>query len=666
MSANIGISDVVEISHAVTTASLQDLNAITAQNRQDSLIHLSPGPVSPTLSVQTYENLKRQLVEDILSGSSFTGEHRHRLKSLLRDKLDERLEDHSAPIVPLFSSESEPRFASEISFLQLVSNLLNGRSNEPTHSLSSFIDSQEHIPEWQSFLERHPPLEVLTPSSFHTIELARVLVRAFNKLVNAFLPIFSETESESLLDSVYSGLQPPPRSAICQLCMVFALGDQASNQQTRSLSIFWFENGRRYLDEILNDSGEAPLWTFRVYLMVAIYYIGRKRNASRHYVEIAVGLARSHSEIFQVNKEPYLGCTLTILDRYLSIFLGRRCLIPLAEATFYVQGESPMLESSIPQRFARLSLIAGQILEEVYSSLQIRYNTYEGYLQQLDSWAESLPANQGVLLQTGPSGPSRMATREDFEGEGLNTHLAFLTVKILLSRPLLIRSVTEMQGRSDHSSDSATAATGADTPFSIQSAMEYVSISYTHFVDKKLQMGCWFFIHGVFNAFLVVVLQALRQWKLGGDSIGRSGDMDQVQSAITSSITLLEYHSKVNEIASLYLKVARSIGRSLGRFLANKDSEFGQSSGSISELHFPLSQNQNLEFRLPEQQSEMFPQPPTVSEGGPAGLRPNDIEDDFKHFAFSREQELNNWQPLGSGMDESIDPSLLETGQGFP
>jgi hypothetical protein len=257
------------------------------------------------------------------------------LKSLLRERLDERLEDSVQPDASSSPLESEPHFASELSFVQLVSGLLNGRSNKPTNSLSSFIDGQEGIPEEHSFLESHPPLEVLTSSSFPTIELARVLVRAFNKLVNTFLPIFKEDETEDFLRSVYGGLQPAPRTVICQLCMIFALGDQASNQQNRLLSIFWFENGRRYLDEILNDSRETPLWAFRVYLMVAIYYISRKRNASRHYVgmscpfhiakirsdkrriELAVGLARSHPELVQANQEPYLGCTLVILDRYI-------------------------------------------------------------------------------------------------------------------------------------------------------------------------------------------------------------------------------------------------------------------------------------------------------------------------------------------------------------
>ena len=40
MSANTGTSDAVGMSHAVITANLQDLSAITAQNQRGSLIRL--------------------------------------------------------------------------------------------------------------------------------------------------------------------------------------------------------------------------------------------------------------------------------------------------------------------------------------------------------------------------------------------------------------------------------------------------------------------------------------------------------------------------------------------------------------------------------------------------------------------------------------------------
>jgi hypothetical protein len=96
----------------------------------------------------------------------------------------------------------------------------------------------------------------------------------------------------------------------------------------------------------------------------------------------------------------------------------------------------------------------------------------------LNSWAEALPDNLGLLLQVGSLGTSTGIPRETFEEDGvsgianlnycysvltrgdkLNTRLAFLTVRILLSRPLLIRSVMETRGRSDPpSSDSPIAA----------------------------------------------------------------------------------------------------------------------------------------------------------------------------------------------------------------
>jgi hypothetical protein len=82
--------------------------------------------------------------------------------------------------------------------------------------------------------------------------------------------------------------------------------------------------------------------------------------------------------------------------------------------------EPSVFEQSIPKQFASLSLIAGQILEEVYSSHQVRSSVYEGYLQQLDSWGKSLPTDLGAMLQTISSGPSTGILGEGLEGVGVS------------------------------------------------------------------------------------------------------------------------------------------------------------------------------------------------------------------------------------------------------
>jgi hypothetical protein len=188
--------------------------------------------------------------------------------------------------------------------------------------------------------------------------------------------------------------------------------------------------------------------------------------------------------------------------------------------------------------------------------------------------------------------------------------------------------------------------------------------------------------HGVFNALLVAVLEALRQGKLEEDSIGGSGGLDQAKLAITTSITLLEYHSKVNEAASLYLKVGRSLYRSLGRVLAAKISGFGHGTELASGNYPPQPQHQSPQYRWPVQQSGLQSQPPNIFDGLSPGLQPDNTGKPFRYFTFGSEQESDlynpetlsyshasavpNWHPPGFGMDESIDPSLLESGQGFP
>ena len=166
------------------------------------------------------------------------------------------------------------------------------------------------------------------------------------------------------------------------------------------------------------------------------------------------------------------------------------------------------------------------------------------------------------------------------------------------------------------------------------------------------------------------------------DPVRRSGELDQAKSVIATSISLLEHHSKVSEAASLYLKIGRSLDRSLGRVLAARSSGFGQGSEVISGNYSPLLQNRSVQYRWPEQQSGVQLQPADAFGGSSSGLRPANISEPSKYFTFSGEQEpglynteplsylhagaVSNWQSPGFGMDESIDPSLLEPSQGFP
>jgi hypothetical protein len=136
------------------------------------------------------------------------------------------------------------------------------------------------------------------------------------------------------------------------------------------------------------------------------------------------------------------------------------------------QPSAETLQFSVPDQLFSLSIIAGQILEEVYASQQIRSSVLEGYLQQLASWTESLPVSLRMELQSESVGPSTGITRETLEGDTVSgvtdqieddpgltedcklmIHLTFLSVKILLSRPLLVQSVMGNRHPSNHSGE---------------------------------------------------------------------------------------------------------------------------------------------------------------------------------------------------------------------
>lgn len=187
------------------------------------------------------------------------------------------------PQSPVTPADPTVRDASDLSFARTVDGILRGGQFRPSVSLHAYVDDQEEPPGQQIFRDPQPPIEVLTSSSWPSISYARELVRCFIRDINNSMFVIGESEIEGLIQSVYrAGPQSAPRISICQLCMIFALGAQAIDN--REASIFWFENGRRYLDELLNDVGERNLWTARVFFMVSMYYCANKRTAARIYL----------------------------------------------------------------------------------------------------------------------------------------------------------------------------------------------------------------------------------------------------------------------------------------------------------------------------------------------------------------------------------------------
>jgi hypothetical protein len=199
-----------------------------------------------------------------------------------------------------YDQKIEPRGSSEIHLTNFVNSMLRSGLGGavPSTALFGFVDAAEPIDNQRGALQGHPPIKVLDASSYPQIEYAKTLIKAFQLHLNNLLFVIDEQELENLVNELYFQ-ESPSRSSICQLCMIFALGEQILNHSNRALSIFWFENGRRYLDEILNDSGQGDLWTIRVYLMIALYYMSHKRNAAKTY------LGTSLVHFMRMNKMAY-------------------------------------------------------------------------------------------------------------------------------------------------------------------------------------------------------------------------------------------------------------------------------------------------------------------------------------------------------------------------
>ena len=158
-----------------------------------------------------------------------------------------------------------------------------------------------------------------------------------------------------------------------------------------------------------------------------------------------------------------------------------------------------------------------------------------------------------------------------------------------------------------------------------------------------------------------MVLEALRHGKQDEDRPLRSSGLDQAELAIATSISLLEYHSKIIETASLYLKVSRSLNRLLERVLGTSGARLKCSPRPGLGDKLP-HQMETLQYGWPEQ----HPGPPedTASDTFSYPMFDGDHQEAFHgtstpEYAHNQYGAAPYWQVSEFDMCDSIDPSLL-------
>ncbi|KAI9749626.1 MAG: hypothetical protein M1835_001514, partial [Candelina submexicana] len=487
------------------------------------------------------------------------------------------------------------RDSSDLSFARTVDGMLQGGQFRPSVSLHAYVDGQEEPPGQQIFRDPQPPIEVLTSSSWPSISYARELVQCFLRDINTSIFIIGESEIEGLIQSVYgAGPQSAPQISICQLCMVFALGAQAIDN--REASIFWFENGRRYLDELLNDVGERNLWTARVFFMVSMYYCAHKRTAARIYLELAVRAAQHHKMDLKVEEEYLLYRTLTFLDRYLSQLLGKSYIIADSSAALYMQ---PLMDSEAGRLEARdgmnlLMFVTGRLVTSIYPTKIAEppsISAYETCARELNKWMNMLRPELASFLSN---------AADPLPSWDIRLYRAFATycyTRIVVYRPALeqlvlhVLNITQIDGRGlVHQVATRRNLTDFSASNSVKSAHEMIQVTHGYLRQGDLVRPAMS-VYTIFQAFLVLVLDAaVRAHASESDASGsQSGSSDGSMADLNMAVTILERYATISVTATLCSKVCRSMRRNLQMSMAGLLASKGKGLASVVGGHFGQS-----------------------------------------------------------------------------
>ena len=124
-------------------------------------------------------------------------------------------------------------------------------------------------------------VRAINPFAHYDRALVLPLLHCFLCRVNSVFYFFGDGELERYMDLELDSIFGLANQTMSELCLVLALGAQASDNESDDRTIMWYENGRRYLDD---ENWRDDLWVMRTMALVSIYHMAERRDTSRHYL----------------------------------------------------------------------------------------------------------------------------------------------------------------------------------------------------------------------------------------------------------------------------------------------------------------------------------------------------------------------------------------------
>ena len=130
-------------------------------------------------------------------------------------------------------------------------------------------------------LLQSPHTYLINPFHFHSEEVTTPFLMGFLERVNPILVLFDELTFLHNLEMAHSGEIELATPVLCELCLGLAIGVQWCDHGSNETALLWYENGRRFLDDV--DWDHEP-WVMRAMTLISIYHLSTRLDTARHYL----------------------------------------------------------------------------------------------------------------------------------------------------------------------------------------------------------------------------------------------------------------------------------------------------------------------------------------------------------------------------------------------
>ncbi|OCL12711.1 hypothetical protein AOQ84DRAFT_385924 [Glonium stellatum] len=284
---------------------------------------------------------------------------------------------------------------------------------------------------------------------------ARAWVDAFLNGPNKLFYVCDPLQSHEFIDALYDPDKEISPISNCLVSFQIALGALFTDNISDRIADSWYDRARRLMEDCIENEETAPLWIIQALLLSTIYSMNSKPKMCWLSLSSAIRLAQTYRIDLDISDCNYLTAqeylhwrqvwlSIMFLDVWLAISLGRTPQIT-ENTTRDPFLRNPSSNAGVPDHsvnvnMARLAVITGRILRDIYAERGSTFGVYESTMQELEEWSKSLPPNLRFRENHSPGVDHPGLSTEDYVSS-CYLEIYYLASITLLGRPLLLRTI---------------------------------------------------------------------------------------------------------------------------------------------------------------------------------------------------------------------------------